>query len=204
MGIIYRATNIINGMSYIGKTLSSLEARKKRHLKSVQAGSRFYFHNAVRKHKPENFLWETIYECDGNNELLEQEKIFIKKFETFYGTGKGYNMTYGGDGGPVFFGDLNSSRRPEVKRLLSEITKRQIRAGRHPSQMKESRIKMSRSHINMGAKVYIVKTPDDREIKVKNMKRFCEENNLFPSNMYRVSSGMQSHHRGYTCFKMEE
>jgi hypothetical protein len=41
--------------------------------------------------------------------------------------------------------------------------------------------------------------PDGTIIEVKNMDKFCKENGLFKSNMYKVSCGKQKHHKGFTC-----
>ena len=41
--------------------------------------------------------------------------------------------------------------------------------------------------------------PDGTIIEVKNMDKFCKENGLFKSNMYKVSYGKQKHHKGFTC-----
>ena len=41
--------------------------------------------------------------------------------------------------------------------------------------------------------------PDGKIIQIKNMDKFCKDNNLFKSNMYKVAYGKQSHHRGFTC-----
>lgn len=38
--IIYKATNLVNGKIYIGKTKKSLEARKKEHLKTSKYSNR--------------------------------------------------------------------------------------------------------------------------------------------------------------------
>ena len=41
--------------------------------------------------------------------------------------------------------------------------------------------------------------PDGKIIQIKNMDKFCKENGLFKSNMYKVAYGQQKHHRSFTC-----
>ena len=90
-GIIYRATNKVNGKVYIGQTTKSLELRVIWHNKTGH-----YFHNAIKKYRIENFTWEIIEHCDSREELNEMEFHYIKQYNSF---GKnGYNLTYGGDG----------------------------------------------------------------------------------------------------------
>ena len=65
--IIYKATNLINGKCYIGKTISKdfvkywfnhlKEAFKSEKIKRV-------FHNAIRKYGPENFMFEVLEFCN--------------------------------------------------------------------------------------------------------------------------------------------
>lgn len=96
-GIIYKATNSINGKVYIGLTKSSLERRKYEHeLKAKRRNTRLlYFHRALRKHGLKNFVWEVIDSADDSAELCEREKFWI----TYYGAygGYGYNLTPGGE-----------------------------------------------------------------------------------------------------------
>lgn len=89
MGVIYKATNLVNNKSYIGQT-KNFEKRKKQHLK---AKDDYVFHQALRKYGKDNFLWEIIEECA--DELLDDKEIYwIDCYRTF---DSGYNMTSGGD-----------------------------------------------------------------------------------------------------------
>lgn len=49
------------------------------------------------------------------------------------------------------------------------------------------------------SKQWIIIYPDGKEIRIKNLTKFCKKNNLFQSNMIKVSQGKQSHHKGFTC-----
>jgi hypothetical protein len=52
---------------------------------------------------------------------------------------------------------------------------------------------------NTLSKEWIIIYPDGKEVLIKNLTKFCNENNLFQSNMIKVSQEKQSHHKGFTC-----
>lgn len=107
-GIIYKSTNLINGKSYIGKTIQKFDIRKNTHIRDAK---RFYhkglcdntnknicyFHKAINKYGIENFKWEVIFEC--NDELvlnvMETMKIIVNHSHV---SENGYNLTWGGEG----------------------------------------------------------------------------------------------------------
>jgi len=110
---IYKATNIINGKSYIGFTSKELSVRIKQH-QQLRHDNRF--HNAIRKHGWNNFEWECIYQSkDGVYTLNEMEPYFIIEYNSYK---NGYNGTRGGDGA---FGRKHTE---ETKRKISEASKR--------------------------------------------------------------------------------
>lgn len=128
--IVYKVTNLANGMSYIGQTAKSLETRKYEH--GIQANhTNFYFHRALKKYGEDKFEWEIIKRCKSHNELTCSEQLFIKQFNTK--VPDGYNMTAGGEGTP--------------NRIIRDETRLKLRIanlGKHPSE--ETRKKLSDSH----------------------------------------------------------
>lgn len=90
-GYIYKITNKVNGMSYIGQTRYTVEFRWRQHQHKKNG---CYFHNALHKYGVENFTVETLEECEVSK-LNEREIFYIAKYNTF---DKGYNLTIGGDG----------------------------------------------------------------------------------------------------------
>lgn len=93
-GIVYKATSP-SGKVYVGITITTLKERIRLHLRSVRKGSRLPFHEAIRKYKPENIIWEIIDNADRWNELCTLEKKYIKLFNSYK---NGYNLTLGGEG----------------------------------------------------------------------------------------------------------
>lgn len=95
--IIYKATNILNGKLYIGKTEKTLSERIYTHMEAVKYyNSQTHFHRALRKNGLDKFSWDIIEETAVPN---KRERYWIKKYNSFE---NGYNMTRGGDGGTTF------------------------------------------------------------------------------------------------------
>ena len=106
-GSIYLARCLVNEKGYVGQTIQDPEQRIKDHLKTID---NTIFHNAIQKHKPENFVWCWIRYKDVPEYLLNDlEQFFIELFKTIYPFG--YNMTTGGS--------INNMVIPEVRAKIS-------------------------------------------------------------------------------------
>lgn len=114
-GKIYKYTNLINGMVYIGQTKQTLQQRDYKH--QTQLNDNTYFHRALKKYGRENFSLELIEENIPFNKLDEKEKFYIDFFDSFYTTGKGYNLTQGGQWGSGTQ-KLTLSQVKEIKNLI--------------------------------------------------------------------------------------
>jgi group I intron endonuclease len=90
MAVIYKATNSLNGMSYIGFAID-LSKRMAEHQKKAQSDDRQYFHNAIRKYGWDTFQWEVILD----EATLDDEVRLIEEHGTYT---HGYNLTKGGEG----------------------------------------------------------------------------------------------------------
>jgi len=116
--IVYKATNKINGKSYIGQTTQKLRVRRNCH--KTQAFSNkikdTYFYRAIKKYGFNNFKWEIIEHCDSKEEMDEMEFHYIKQYNSF-GDG-GYNLTFGGEGGMV--GIKRAPFSKEARKKMSE------------------------------------------------------------------------------------
>lgn len=93
MGLIYMATNKVNGKSYIGQTKIKFEVRRSQH-KTNMTRRKTAFNNALLKYGWNNFIWEILEDgIETSEELNEKEIYYIDKYDTY---NNGYNMTYGG------------------------------------------------------------------------------------------------------------
>lgn len=96
MGCVYRLVNTVNDTVYIGMTTKTAEFRFKQHKQSAEKGKHQTISRAIRKHGPENFDIEILFESESRDILLEKEKEFISINKSF--GARTYNMTDGGDG----------------------------------------------------------------------------------------------------------
>jgi len=113
MPYIYKIINKENGKIYIGKTLSTVEERWKRHCLDYtkERCEKRPLYSAMNKYGTDCFLVETVEEC--NEDILsEREKYWIE----YYGSFKnGYNATIGGDGKQYIDYDLVVATYQQVK-----------------------------------------------------------------------------------------
>lgn len=106
-GFIYKITNKVNGKVYIGQTRYTVEFRWRQH---IHKKDNTHFHNAIRKYGVDNFIVETLEECD-YKDLNSKEIFYIAKYDSFK---KGYNSTLGGDGNRILILD---DKYDEIKNL---------------------------------------------------------------------------------------
>lgn len=101
MYYIYCYTNNLNGKKYIGQT-NAIGRRKGEHkYAAFNPDAKDYnllFHQKLRQYGLENFTFEILEEIDtlDLDYVDEREQYWIKEKESFVKTGKGYNITLGG------------------------------------------------------------------------------------------------------------
>jgi len=66
-----------------------------------------------------------------------------------------------------------------------------LKLGKKQSQYTKDKIAAAK------AKDYIITYPDGHEEKIKNLRKFCRENNLAQSALTLVAQGKHKHHKGY-------
>jgi len=201
-GLVYIATNKINGKCYIGQTIQMLEKRKIAHRSSAFLGSKFIFHKAIRKHGWNNFKWKIIRKCNDKHQLDEVELQYIKEYNTL--KPNGYNMTlntcgnlgydFSGENNPRF-GDHRKYEEihgvEKSKKLKKEISERMKNASNNiwnwkkknplynPMNNLESRKKLSETRTggNNPKAIYYWKfmLPDGSIYETDCMRHFCRE-----------------------------
>jgi group I intron endonuclease len=97
-GYVYKITNKIDGMMYVGQTIQALKIRFSNHC--TPKSKCMYLKNAIASYSKDNFSIEPLVEKQAENkkalrELLDIEEIrFIKELNTL--APNGYNLTTGG------------------------------------------------------------------------------------------------------------
>lgn len=157
--IVYKATNKINGKSYIGQTQKSLDNRINKHFYSVRHKSNLYFHNALRKY---DFDWMVLEECESKSELDKKECQYIKQYNT---NKNGYNLTTGGEGS---FGFKHSEKTKKKMSEKAKLRKPNFLGKKHTDKTKK---KISES--KKGKKIH------SEEWKKKRSEKMSGENNPF-------------------------
>ena len=96
-GIVYKATNVLNGKGYVGQTTRNFQSYIKEHFNKARRHEykTRYFYRAIRKYGQDAFKWEILCECYSAADLSIKEQEFIQQFNTC-GAG-GYNMNEGGE-----------------------------------------------------------------------------------------------------------
>ena len=190
MGCIYRAVNKINGKSYVGRTIHTMERRRSEHEYNALYGfSRSVFRNALRKYGVDGFEWIEEYSNVATKDLDRLEIETIAKYCSFE---YGYNMTFGGDGG--------------LGRRLSEMTKRRLsilknghevsaktraliskaRAGRPISE--ETKRKISKT---LAGKTYEERFGIEKATQLREMRRkFRKENKLSKESIEKMRKSL--------------
>lgn len=218
-GIIYVATNRINGKQYVGQTRFSIKKRMAEHVKDAKHDKSSIFHKAISKYGINNFIIET-YEFPVD-QLNFQEQKLIAQLQTMH---TGYNLTEGGGGCNGFKHSPESKLKmatmkgkhftPEHKAKLAasklgiprdEATKQKISTSKTGKKIKpftdEHKNNLSKSVRNANFKSfhrYNVVTPAGEKIILNGrLKQFCEANGLSRRCVQFVLSKKYKHHRGW-------
>ena len=101
-GIIYIATNKINGKSYIGQTIGHISKRISRHHDNSK-NHKYAFANALRKYNKSDWEWKTLYNNIPCDKLDIAEMCAIYLYDTYY---CGYNSTLGGEDNPMRYSEF--------------------------------------------------------------------------------------------------
>lgn len=160
---IYKITNNINGKIYIGKTVKSIERRFWEHKNNAKKGRKTALYNAIRKYGEDNFSIEIICNCNTLEELNEKEIYYINKFNSSKSK-YGYNLTSGGDGGPIRKGKSNSDyQKNKIREYMID----------HPEHIKKFRDSGIKYRYKKGNKPWFSDNDDKKEYLHTQMKRFA-------------------------------
>jgi group I intron endonuclease len=208
MGIIYIATNKINGKKYIGKTARTLNERLRGHKCDANKGVRLPFCRAIKKYGTEGFCFEEFVFPDEDLNKIEIEMIFKMKTQV----PNGYNISEGGEGtlgrkykmtdehkAKIALGRIGKKHTEETKNTI-----RQKKLGKKPPKFtKEHKKSMALSATEAWkkrVKKYLFTSPEGKEyISEDGFRKFCNEHGIRRDMMYKVllNKVKQGNHRGW-------
>lgn len=97
---VYKITNKINGMLYIGITTRTVYQRWLQHRGCAFRGKINHpLYNAMKHYGIDAFEIETVHIGNSLEEIQNVEIELIKKHDSYIRNGNGYNLTYGGENG---------------------------------------------------------------------------------------------------------
>lgn len=134
-GLVYLATNTINGKLYVGVTTSCMKARWQAHINEAKLKARWILHKAIVKYGADAFTISLLELCDNANCLNEAEIRWIAELRSNV-RARGYNMTIGGGG-------------TSGHRMTAESRDRMSAAQKGRTFTAEARAKMSASRMGM-------------------------------------------------------
>lgn len=112
MGCIYLATNRINGKQYVGKTIYTIEKRRKEH--EIGSSGSILLWKAICKYGKEVFDWDEVYSDVPEQDL---DRLEIESIAWFGTVSNGYNLSMGGGGCSGCHWEYNEKQRMERSQL---------------------------------------------------------------------------------------
>ena len=215
MGIIYCIHNLSTNKKYIGQTVKNLQRRVVRHFRTINETK---ISRAIQKYSKYDFVYGIVEYVDDVSFLDEREEYWIKFYDT---VGNGFNIKAGGKCAREFKqseSSIEKRRQKLLGRLLSEEHKQKIskahmgkvlsketvdkmiayRTGRNLTE--NCKEKISKSH---SKNTYQLKNKDGTVLVIKNLSKFCKENNLQQSAFVMIMRGERKHHKNWTIKKLD-
>ena len=197
-GSIYKIINKVDGKYYVGSSRDILEFRWPKHKRQLINNNHpnDYLQNSWNKYGSESFKYEIIENCSIDI-LLQREEYWIQNLNS-HKNGNGYNFT----------------KTPRATRLgckASDVTKKKMSLALGGKNHPNWRRKLSKSHVenikkatlgiqkpNSGKKkIYSIISPIGDIIEINGLRKFCRNNNLNHSQLWRVVTGKQKEYKGW-------
>jgi len=147
-----------------------MEYRFNEHIKDAKHGSTNHFHKAIRKYGKDGFISEILEENLTEQVAFDNEIVCINNHNSYT---HGYNMTLGGDRGPILHGAENGMygkrHSDSAKKAMSDAKKLLI-GKKHPHYGKTSPLK-GKSYEEQFGKDKANKLKEERSKLLNGIKR---------------------------------
>lgn len=191
MALVYMVISP-SGKKYVGKTVGSMNKRKKCHQWYAKNGSSFPLHKAIRKYN-DKMKWSTYSRDITEEEATDMEVFLISKLKTL--GPNGYNCTLGGEGSTGWVASKETRSRMSASgkgRKFSKEHKNKIAtalSGKKRSM--EVKEKISRKlmdhnswHDGKSHKLYVTNKTGYTGVCKKTKNRFCAQINVTGKKIY--------------------
>jgi group I intron endonuclease len=175
-GLIYCATNTVNGKKYVGQTVKSAARRWQFHLKSAKDGSACALHCAIRKYGAEVFELETIGLADTLDELNKKETYYIGRLKTL--APDGYNLTTGGEGRAFSTETLAKMSKVQMGKAIPEEVRLKLSASCKGKKILE----ITRRKLSEAAKGRALSDETKARISLSKIQLKCKRGHLLSGN----------------------
>lgn len=214
MARIYKIINDINDKIYVGQTHKSIYERFNRHCReSVWKNTKkMPIILAIKKYGKQHFsvlLLEELSEIASQIDIDNKEIEWGLKLNSL--SPNGYNLKLGNGNGIISEETKRKLSKSNLGKIRSKETKLNLslshigyKRSEESKQKQSNTLKGKRPHKNtqLGAskknsKTYILKNLSGEIITITNMKKFCQQNNLYRSNMSLLCTGKLKSHNGW-------
>lgn len=226
-GGIYAIVHIETGRRYIGSAVS-ISSRWSKHKSDLRSGSHCNrkLRGSWAKHGENAFRFEVVELVTDRTKLIEREQFWMDTLNPYYnlvmvaGSCLGMKMSAearakisAANKGQYRMPAESHQRRIEkitgLKQTAETCDKRRAKmlgrtfSDESISKMRDATANRSQDHLDKigesNAGEYIVTAPDGTEISVRNLSKFCRENDLLQNKMSNVATGSRKHHKGWLC-----
>lgn len=183
--VVYCIENKLDNKKYIGITKNTLKSRIIGHKARCKKGDKTAIYDAIRAFGEQNFKIYILEQCNSIEHLAQSELKWIDalKSATYQ---NGYNI--------LTDKYIFSKTRIGKKNNLNHIKILSDRMHR-----------LKNEYIKLHEKEWVVVNPYNKIFYIKNLQKFCRENNLDPANMVKMTTfSKKSFCKGWQCFKKEE
>lgn len=215
MGIIYCIHNLTTGKKYIGQTVEKLQRRILRHFRTINETK---ISRAIQKYSKYNFVYGILEEVENINLLDEREKYWIQYYDT---VNNGFNIKEGGKCSRGFKQSQSSIEKRRQKLLgktLSEEHKQKLSKAHEGKVLSKETVdkmivyktgrnltesckeKISKSHCK---NTYELENKNGMVLIIKNLAKFCRENNFSQSYFTRILKGERKTYKGWSIKKLD-
>lgn len=197
---IYLIISLIDSRVYIGSS-KCLYKRYLYHREDLikKKHCNHHLQRFCNKHGIENLSFELLEYCD-KGIILEREQYYL---DTYNPSVIRFNHLKKATGG--------FEKHSKKSKLKMSLKRRGVKKGKYSKEYREAISQgqknsiLSKIHLNeiqqACAKTYFFKNPNGEKIKIINLTKFCNENNLTTTKMVQVYKGKRVSHRGWKKYR---